>query len=603
MATVASGQLTLTDLNDTKQLILYLNANYKSQIYDPTASSYTPSFSSSNLTITPELYIAGGTGANMLPSTQVKSITWYEGTQTSTAIAENATGGTTTAGYTYTLPTGAVGTTSKVLTIKSNLSATQIYTCVIVYTDPDTSFDITIKANVEIQRIQNGAKGNVGTNSITSFLSNSSVSLATSNTGTVTYANCGTDIYVYDGTTALTYDGVGTANGKFKVTASGSSITAGGITASASGTARAVVANASAITANTASITYTVVGKSLTGADINVTLVQSFNKSINGTDGTSPSSYWITTDYAVISKAKNTGTITPATVVATGNTQQGTGTVSRSTTFKWVVDTSTDGSTFTNNVASPTSASTASQATNVANLKAVRFRMYLNSVTPSTSNFLDEQIIWVVAEGNDGNDSYFLNVWTPKGDAIRNSSGSLDIQSDLYKGSALSADTITYKWYVQDANATTASGGDADGGNGWRLITSSNASTYGATNYSTKTISITQAGIAGVTGWKGVAKVGSTVYSGVVVLRDFQDPVTVNILGASIFKNGEGSVTLQAQLIQAGVVIPNTGYTFQWALYDTAGSLIKTYADTDDTVVIPATDVTGTANVVCTANK
>ncbi|AQN32580.1 hypothetical protein BCP12_168 [Bacillus phage BCP12] len=55
-----TGQITISDLNDAKQYILYLNPNYKTQIYDPNGLVYAPDFTSSNLVITPELYIAGG---------------------------------------------------------------------------------------------------------------------------------------------------------------------------------------------------------------------------------------------------------------------------------------------------------------------------------------------------------------------------------------------------------------------------------------------------------------------------------------------------------------------------------------------------------------
>lgn len=621
MAVVSSGQLTLTDLNDNKQLILYLNASSKSQIYDPTASSYTPSFTSSPyLTISPELYIAGGNGSNMLPNgatptanAQVKSITWYEGTQTSTAMTETSgTDATSTAGYKYQLPSGSATSTWKQLTIKSNLSATQIYTCVVVYTDPDTNFDTTIKANVEIQRIQNGAKGNVGTNAITAFLTNSSANVPATNAGVVSvFTGTGTDIYVYDGTTPLTFTTGTAGNGQFSITTSISPASGVTLATPTVGTSpsRAVYGNITAMATSNADIvtvTYTISGKSLTGTVISGSVVQTFVKNKAPLDGTTPSTYWITTDYAVISKAKNTGAITPATVTATGNIQTGTGAISRSTTFKWVVDTSTDGATFTNNVASPTSSATASQATNVANLKAVRFRMYLSSVTPSTTNMLDEQIVWVVSEGNDGSPAYFLNVSAPNGDAIRNSSGSITLQADLYSGTSLASGTITYKWYIQDATATTASGGDNDGGAGWRLMTTSNYATYGITtsaSVSTKTITFNQLGVNGVTGWKCVAILSSIAYNSVIVVRDFQDPISVNILGGNIFKNGQGSTTLTAQLIQAGQEIATTGYTFAWSLYKMDGTFDKTLSGTTDTITVNATDVTGTEYIVCDVSK
>jgi len=366
---LASGQLTLTDLNDTRQYILYLNSNYKTQIYDPNTGAYSPNLSSSNLVIDPQLYVSGGDGSDLIPSANVKSISWYEGTDTTAPpLAETSTSGTTSGGLTYVIPTGTLATTKKTLTIKSNLTSmnNQVFTCKVVYTDPGTNFDITIVANAEIVKITNGQKG---------------------------------------------------------------------------------------------------------------------------------------------------------------------------------------------------------------------------------------------ATGASGVDAYFLNVWAPSGDTIRNSSGSLTLTADLYKGSSKITPTA-FKWYIQNPAATTSSLGDADGGAGWELLTSTN--THGTSNYTTGTITVPASAIDGVEGFKCVATAPSTgtKYSGVIVVRDFQDPITVNIVGTNIFKNGTGSVTLTAQLIQAGVVIPTTGYTFTWALYDSNGSLIKNYTNvTGDTITIPATDVNGTGNLVCDVSK
>lgn len=716
MTIVSTGQLTLTDLNDNKQLILYLNANYRTQVYDPLSTTHTPNFTSTNLVITPELFVAGGGGANLLPSTQVQSLTWYEGTQTATPIAESATNATTTAGYTYTLPTGAVGTTAKPLTIKSNLTTpTQIYTCVIVYRDPDTLFDTTVKAQFEIIKINNGAKGDVGTNAVTAFITNSAVTLPATNAGAVSvFTGSGTDIYVYDGTTPLAYVSSAPANGQFTVTTGispASGVTLGTITAGSSPN-RAIVPNITAMaTANdVVTVTYTISGKTSIGTAINATAMQTFSKSKAGMDGTTPTSYWLVTSSDVIQK-NVAGTTSPATLTITGFSQVGTSAPSSTASFKFVTDTSTDGSTFTNNVASPTGAvASTTFTTSFTNLKAVRFRLYRSVDTPTVSNFIDEQIVMVVSDGATGIDSYYLNVWTPDGDTVRNSSGSLKIQADLYKGAGTVTPTA-FKWYVQDSTATTASGGDADGGNGWRLIngvadattaptlalvpntsTRLTAQTYfvrytwlglsgetlssaeaslavtanndlritiptfvtnavgakvyigtvtGATNLkyqgeittsggnilltkydattsappvatsastavvTSASITVVPEAIAGIEGFQCVATapVTGTKYKSVTVVKDFQDPISVNVLGANVLKNGQGSVVLQAQLIQNGVEISTAGYLFSWALYNQNGSLNKTLSGVTDTITVLASDFNGVNNLVVEVSK
>ena len=62
--------------------------------------------------------------------------------------------------------------------------------------------------------------------------------------------------------------------------------------------------------------------------------------------------------------------------------------------------------------------------------------------------------------------------WTPDGDVFKNGEPAyLYAQCDFWRGSAVDTTGITYQWYVRDPSATTASGGDANGGNGWRKLT------------------------------------------------------------------------------------------------------------------------------------
>jgi hypothetical protein len=603
---LATGQITLTDLNDVRQYLLYLNGNHKTQIFDPNTGVYNPNFTSSNAVLTPELYVSGGDGSNLLPSSQVKSVRWYEGTQTDTPLTET-TAGTTPNGLSYSLPTGDVKTTSKTLTIKSNLTNmnNQIFTAVVVYTDPNTNFDVTIKTSYDLVKITNGQRGSDGAdaiNALTALLSNEAANVPTDSSGNNgLYTNTGTEIRLFEGSTELVYDGTGTSNGTWKVTAAATGITAGAIT---DGGSHAIVANASNMTADSAKIVYTITGKRANGTAISLTKTQTFSKSKTGV---APIAYWMTLSAAAVQKDIS-GNRNPSTLTAKGYQQQGTGAPTNpSTGFKFVVDTSTDGDTFTNNVGSPTAATGSTSHSVASSTKAVRFRMYRAADTPTTSNFVDEQIVPVVTDGATGQtgapgeDAFFLNLWAPEGDTIRNGNGSIKLQADLYKGAGKVTPTA-FKWYIQNPAATTSSLGDADGGAGWEKLTGSN---HGISSPTGASITVPANAIPGAEGFKVVATAPETgeKYTGVIIVRDFQDPISVNVLGASIFKNGEGSVTLTAQLLQAGSAIPSTGYTFTWALYATNGNLIKTYSATGDTITVPASDVTGTANLVVDVNK
>ena len=128
-----------------------------------------------------------------------------------------------------------------------------------------------------------GVDGSDGTSPIVSLLSNESHTLVAATDGTVTtYGGSGTEVYVYEGTSELNYDGVGSSNGTFNVSASGSSITAGSIS---DGGTYAIVGNQSSMTQDSATITYTISGKASDGTSFSQTKLQSFSKSKQGSTG------------------------------------------------------------------------------------------------------------------------------------------------------------------------------------------------------------------------------------------------------------------------------------------------------------------------------
>ena len=128
-----------------------------------------------------------------------------------------------------------------------------------------------------------------GSDALTVILTNEAHTVAAANDGTVSsYAGSGTDIYVYEGATQLDYDGVGTAAGKWTVTAAGTSVTPGALSDGGNYASMAVV---SSMSANQALVTFTISGKKLNGTAFSgITKVQSLTKSIKGADGVSGAS-------------------------------------------------------------------------------------------------------------------------------------------------------------------------------------------------------------------------------------------------------------------------------------------------------------------------
>lgn len=137
-----------------------------------------------------------------------------------------------------------------------------------------------------------GAVGPAGTNTFTTVFSNEAHVIPTDSDGNNgIYTGSGTTIYLYEGASALTYDGVGTSNGTWKATRVGSGITPGAITDSGT---FATVAQHSAMTLDAATVTYTITGKTLSGAAISLTKVQTLSKSKQGVTGSQGPSVVVT---------------------------------------------------------------------------------------------------------------------------------------------------------------------------------------------------------------------------------------------------------------------------------------------------------------------
>lgn len=207
------------------------------------------------------------------------------------------------------------------------------------------------------------------------------------------------------------------------------------------------------------------------------------------------------------------------------------------------------------------------------------------------------------ADGRDGIDSVIATVWTPDGNMIRNHEGTLKATVTVYKGTTEVAPSA-FKWYIQDPTATTSSGGDADGGNGWRLLTSTwNA---GVTGYTTDTITIPASAIAGVESFKCVATYGGKKYKDVCTVIDVTDPIVVSIIGLNTFKNGQGESSYTAKLYRNGMEIDTSGteFTYKWYLYKENGQLDTAFGTkTGKTITVNADDFLIRANLVCEVSE
>jgi hypothetical protein len=578
MPVVASGQLTLTDLNDAKQLAMYIGASQSRSIIFNGVSTYTPNYASTNQVLTPQLFIAGD---NTDVASQAISVKWYYQANGSGTPVEITTAN---AGSSYT-----IGTTMPYsLTIKQNLwtSNTSItYICEVVYPDASTGFNVTSKAELEIVKITNGtngSNGSNGSNAIIGVLSNESANVPATSAGSVTsYTGANTQLTIYNGATD------DTANWTISQALSGCTVTA-------SGTPANRIATVTAMSADVATVTFTATRSGYSS----IVKVFTINKTKAGSDGNSPTAYNMIVSTAVLGLNQAKTAWNPTSITVTAKAQTGTN-APANYNGRFIIDESTDGTTF--GTAKYTSASDQSTYTYTpsapsSNIKAVRVRMFTSG---GTSNQVDEQVIRVV---QDGTDAIYANVWTPDGNSIKNSSGNVKAQCDLYNGSVVVTGTA-YKWYAQDPTATVASGGDADGGAGWRLINATwNA---GVTGYTTATIVIPPSAVAGMESFKCVATYNGIKYSNVTTVIDISDPILVRLDGVDKFKNGQGTITIRATLLQAGAEIDplgNSGYTYAWSIYNSSN--VKTaFSKTGKEITVLASDISGRGNLVCDVSK
>lgn len=574
MAIVASGQITLIDLNDSRQLVSYIGSSQaKTVIYNPNNGQYTPNYASTPQVLTPQLFIAG---SSQDLASQAKSIKWYYQVNSGGDPVE-----ITASDSTYELGTGSV----KTLTIKSNVLASAVtmkYICEMVFTDPDTGFDIVIKADIELVKVTNGQKGADGSNAIMAVLTNDSHVIPTDKNGNNgNYTGASTTIIVYEGATDVSSSWTATATASSGVigTLSGKTYT---------------------VTNMTTDTGYVDIVVSRSGYP-SITKRFNLSKSKKGEDGTTPTTYWLVVDTSAIAKAKN-GSYTPAKITVTSKSQTGT---SAPTNYsgRFRISESTDGITFTTKYTSSSDQATYTYPASgnfPSNLKAIKVELF---EAGGASNLLDEQVIPVVVDGIDGTDSVIATVWTPDGNIIKNNQGTLRATVTVYKGTT-QVTPSAFKWYIQDPTATTSNGGDADGGNGWRLLTSSyNA---GITGYTTDTITIPASAIAGVESFKCVATYEGKKYQDVCTVVDVSDPVVVTIVGLNTFKNGQGESTYTAKLYRDGVEIDASGteYIYKWYLYKSDGQLDTNFGTkTGKTITVRAEDFYIRANLICEVSK
>lgn len=145
MAIKASNQITIIDIDDVGRLGVYLTSNLPlSAIYDPNTDTYAPNWATTNLKVTPVLYL----NDKALPLTAPGvSISWKR--REGAASEGNLTAGETVSGGILTVSQNKLGAVSSRL-----LS----YICYVTYTDPDTDVTVNAQSVLSYSLLQNASE-------------------------------------------------------------------------------------------------------------------------------------------------------------------------------------------------------------------------------------------------------------------------------------------------------------------------------------------------------------------------------------------------------------------------------------------------------------
>lgn len=145
---ICTSDYTISDFNDAISLSGYIGSNLAhTQIYSPDNGGHTPDWTTTNLVLTPQLYVTSTT-SDVITTVAVTSVKWYKDSESSTN--EISTGGA------YVLS----GTKSHILTVKQNIldgANNTKFICVVQYHDATTDLDLTHKMDISFARVSSGS--------------------------------------------------------------------------------------------------------------------------------------------------------------------------------------------------------------------------------------------------------------------------------------------------------------------------------------------------------------------------------------------------------------------------------------------------------------
>lgn len=508
MAIKASGQITIVDLSDSRQLSVYLTSNLpKTQILDQDTNTYTPNWATTNLTITPNIFLnqtaiaLGTTGLSVS----------YKRRDGSGAESSLTTGETVSNGV----------LTVKQNTLSSSSSGLVTYICYISYVDPQTDQTVYTQTDISFSLVKNAVSAKLASISGEQIFK---------------YNGEGTLVGATSITLNATTQGVSQIKWQYKNSA-GNFVDYPTTTDNASITSSVLVVKPAHAVFNNNVAT---IKLSTEDSDIYDTI--SISKLYDGADGQDGAAGVGGLSVIIGNEAQS--------IVADASTNHP---VSAATTITIPI-TAYKGTTITScTLTTPTnlpSGMTATQATsnNVVTLtlsitKGATLGNADSGTIPlaitSNGQTVNKTFGWSKAvkgatgaagqNGEDGENAVVFTVYAPNGTVFINQEGTLTLATQAYDGSTPITSGATYKWEKYASGSWTQAGTAA-------------------------TLSVAGDTVANVATYRCTMTYSGKTYQDVITLEDKSDSMVASIMstGGDVFKNGKGNTTLICKLFANG---------------------------------------------------
>lgn len=499
MAIKASGQITIVDLSDSRQLSVYLTSNLpKTQILDQDSNTFSPNWTSNNLKITPNIFLnqtaiaLGSTGLSVSFKRRDGS-----GAESSLAAGETVSGG--------------------ILTVNQNkLSASSsgliTYICYISYIDPQTEQTIYAQTDISFSLVKNATSARLAVIS-------------------------GEQVFKYNGSSSLVgpssialngeIQGVTQIKWKYK-NSSGNFVDYPTTTDNASITSSVLIVKPThdIFVNNVATI-------KLTTEDTDIYDIISISKLYDGAAGSAGAgglSVVIGNESQIlVANADTNHTITSATTITIPITAyKGTSITSCTLTTPTGLPSGMTASQSTSNNVITLTLSVAAGAT-----LGAKDNGTITLAITSNGQTVNKIFSWAKAVkgsiGATGQNAVVFTVFAPNGTVFINQSGTLTLDTQAYDGSTKITSGATYKWEKYASGSWSQVG------------TSSNLSVSGSS-------------VANIATYRCTMTYKSKTYQDVITLEDKSDSMVASIMstGGNVFKNGKGDTILSCKLFANG---------------------------------------------------